>query len=142
MQATAEHITWHANHEIEEDIIYHFSDVKAWKHFDKTYPEFAIESRNIMLDLCVDGFAPFRKLGQSYSCWPIILTPYNLPPGMCMKTAYMFLTLIVPDPQNLKNAIDIYMQPLIEELQRLWNEGVVTYDVSTNQTFVMKAALL
>ena len=34
------------------------------------------------------------------------------------------------------------MQPLIEELQRLWVEGVPTYDVSTDQTFVMKAALL
>ncbi|XP_056158503.1 uncharacterized protein LOC130134826 [Syzygium oleosum] len=34
------------------------------------------------------------------------------------------------------------MQSLIEKFQRLWNECVVTYDVSTNQTFVMKAALL
>ena len=120
----------------------HPSDPEAWKHFDRTYLKFAIEPRNIRLGLCADRFAPFGNSGKSYSCWPVILTPYNLPPGMCMKTPYMFLTLIVPGPQNSKKAIDIYMQPLIEELQRLWVDGVPTYDVSTDQTFVMKAALL
>ena len=60
---------------------------------------------------------------------------------MCMKTPYMFLTLIVTEPQNSKKFIDVYMQPLIEELQRLWVEGVPMYDVSTDQTFLMKAAL-
>ncbi|XP_056163103.1 uncharacterized protein LOC130136788 [Syzygium oleosum] len=122
-QATAEHMTWHANHETEEGLMCHPSDAEAWKHFDRTYPEFAIEPRNIRLGLCADGFAPFGKSGKSYSCWPVILTPYNLPPGMCMKTPYMFLTLIVTGPQNPKKLIDVYMQPLIEELQRLWNEG-------------------
>ena len=61
---------------------------------------------------------------------------------MCMKIPYMFLTLIVTGSQNPKKLIDIYMQPLIEELQRLWVEGVPTYDVSTDQTFVIKATLL
>ena len=73
----------------------HPLDVEAWKHFDRTYPEFAIEPQNIKLGLDVDGFAPFRKSGKSYLCWPIILTPYNFPPSMYMKTPYMFLTLIV-----------------------------------------------
>ena len=78
-------------------------DVEAWKHFDRIYPEFAIESQNIMLSLCVDGFAPFGKSGKSYSCWLVFLMPYNIPPGMCMRTLYMFLTLIVIGPQNPKS---------------------------------------
>ena len=61
---------------------------------------------------------------------------------MCMKIPYIFFTLIVTRPQNSKKLIRIFMQPLIEELQRLWVEGVPTYDVSTDQTFVMKVALL
>ena len=131
-QATAEHMTWHANHEIKEDLMCHPSYAKAWKHFDRTYPEFALESRNIKLGLCADRFSPFGKSGKNYSCWLVILIPYNLPQGMCMKTPYMFFTLIVPGPQNLKKSIDVYMQPLIEELQWLWVEGVITYDVSSD----------
>ena len=59
-----------------------------------------------------------------------------------MKTPYMFLTLVVPSPQNPKKLIDIYMQPLIAELKQLWDEGVPTYDVHSNQMFILKAALL
>ncbi|XP_042388266.1 uncharacterized protein LOC121980336 isoform X2 [Zingiber officinale] len=141
-KATAEHMTWHANHQTEEGLMCHPSDAEAWKNFDRTYPEFSKEIRNIRLGLCADGFAPFGKSGRNYSCWPVIVTPYNLPPGMCMKTPYMFLTLVVPGPQNPKKLIDIYMQPLIAELKQLWDEGFPTYDVQTNQMFIMKAALL
>ena len=34
------------------------------------------------------------------------------------------------------------MQPLIDDLKLLWNTGVVTYDVSLKQNFVMKACLM
>ena len=81
-------------------------------------------------------------LEKIYSCWPVILTSYNLPPDMCMKTPYIFLTLIVTGLQNPKKLIDVYMQLLIEELQWLWVEGVTTFDVLSDQTFVTKAALL
>ena len=101
-----------------------------------------MKPRNIRLGLCANGFTSFEKSRKSYSCWLVILMPYNLPPGMCMKIPYMFLTLIVPNLQNPKKGIDIYMQPLIEGLQWLWVEGVPTFDVSTNQTFVIKATLL
>ncbi|KAL0455862.1 UNVERIFIED_CONTAM: hypothetical protein Slati_0925400 [Sesamum latifolium] len=71
----------------------HPSDVEAWKHFDQSYPDFAAEPRNVRLAMCTDGFAPHGQYGRTYSCWPVILTPYNLPPGMCMKPEYMFLTM-------------------------------------------------
>jgi len=37
-----------------------------------------------------------------------------------------------------KSKINVYLQLLIDELKSLWNEGVDTYDVHTNQTFKMK----
>nr|XP_033511698.1 uncharacterized protein LOC117276480 [Nicotiana tomentosiformis] len=40
--------------------------------------------------------------GRKYSSWTVIVTPYNLPPGMCIKEAYMFLTVIVQGPNNPK----------------------------------------
>ena len=97
----------------------HPSDSEAWKHFNRTHPSFSYECRNVRLGLCTDGFQPFGQSGQQYSSWPVIVTPYNLPPWMCMKEAYMFLSVIVPGPNNPKNKIDVFLQPLIVELKQL-----------------------
>ncbi|KAL0453579.1 UNVERIFIED_CONTAM: hypothetical protein Slati_1336000 [Sesamum latifolium] len=88
-------MTWHANHQMEEGSMCHPSDMEAWRHFDQTHPNFAVEPRNIRLDLCTDGFAPHEQYSRTYSCWPVILIPYNLPPGMCMSSEYMFLTMVI-----------------------------------------------
>jgi hypothetical protein len=36
----------------------------------------------------------------------------------------------------------VYLEPLISELKELWDVGEPTYDVSSNQTFTMHAALM
>jgi len=77
----AEQMTWHATHEAQDGVMCHPSDAEAWKHFDRTYPDFGSEARNVRLGLCADGFAPHGQFGRTYSCWPVIVTPYNLPPG-------------------------------------------------------------
>ena len=59
-----------------------------------------------------------------------------------MTREYMFLTLIIPGPSNPKGKIDVYLQPLIDELKLLWDEGIPTYDASLRQNFCMHAALL
>ncbi|XP_026410924.1 uncharacterized protein LOC113306169 [Papaver somniferum] len=41
-----------------------------------------------------------------------------------------------------RNDIDVYLQPLIEELKELWDEGVETYDISKKENFKCRAALL
>ena len=94
------------------------------------------------LGLCTDGLNPFGASGQQYSCGAVILTPYNLPPSMCLNDPVMSLTVIIPDPRSLKQRLDVYMQPLIAELINLWHDGVLTYDVSRKQNFVMRAAIV
>ena len=54
----------------------------------------------------------------------------------------MFLTVIVLGPRNSKDKLDVYLQPLISELQALWEIGVETYDISIKQNFMLWAALL
>jgi len=112
---------WHYEHQQVEGVLEHPSDAEAWKHFDQKYPEFASESRNVRLGLCSDGFTPFGQSASPYSCWPIIVTPYNLPPWMCMSTPYLFLTMIIHGRSNPKSKIDVYLQPLIDELKLLWD---------------------
>ncbi|KAL0387699.1 UNVERIFIED_CONTAM: hypothetical protein Sradi_2651700 [Sesamum radiatum] len=122
-EVTAEQMTWRVNHQTEEGSICHPSDAEARRHFDLTYPDFAVEPHNVRLGLCTNGFAPHGQYDRIYSYWPVILTPYNLAPGMCINSEYMFLTMVIPGPSNPKHAIDVYLEPLIEELQNLWHVG-------------------
>ncbi|XP_039123357.1 uncharacterized protein LOC120259972 [Dioscorea cayenensis subsp. rotundata] len=141
-KVTAKDMRWHKEHDEKDGVICHPSEAEAWKQFDLIHPLFASEARNVRLGLSADGFQPFGQSGKQYSCWPIIITPYNLPPWMCMKDPYMFLTVIVPGPKNPKKKLDVYLQPLIAELKHLWDVGVQTYDVSKKQNFQMRAALM
>ncbi|XP_055960094.1 uncharacterized protein LOC126661596 [Mercurialis annua] len=141
-RATAKHMRWHAEHEMENGVMNHPSDSPAWKHFSELHQDFAAEVRNIRLGLCTDGFQPFGAFGQQYSSWPVIVTPYNLPPGMAMKDEFMFLTVLVRGPNSPKGSLDIFLQPLIVELNHLWEFGTRTYDIHRRQNFQLKAALM
>jgi hypothetical protein len=94
------------------------------------------------LGLLSDGFNPFGNMSTSYSMWPVILVPYNLPPWRCMKDPYMMMSLLIPGPNAPGNEIDVYLQPLVDDLQELWNEGILTYDSSTQENFKLYTALL
>jgi hypothetical protein len=51
-----------------------------------------------------------------YSCWPVILTVYNMPPWMCMRLEFMFLSIVIPGSSSPGRNIDVCLQPLIDEL--------------------------
>lgn len=138
---TADAMRWHGEHNSNGEIA-HPSDAKAWQHFQSVYPSFASERRNVYLGLSTDGFNPFGSHGRQYSLWPVIVTPYNLPPSLCMKREFLFLTILVPGPAHPKRSLDVYLQPLIHELKMLWAEGVEVYDISARQNFIMRAVLM
>ncbi|CAK8571848.1 unnamed protein product [Lathyrus sativus] len=139
---SASQMTWHHTNSNSSGMMRHPSDGEAWKHFDRVHTDFAAEPKNVRLGLCLDGFTPYiQSLAIAYSCWPVIVTPYNNPPEMCMTKPYMFLTCLIPGASSPKAGIDVYLQPLIDDLKRLWiREG--TYDVSRRQNFNMRAALI
>ncbi|CAA7059438.1 unnamed protein product [Microthlaspi erraticum] len=141
-ERTAALMRWHANHSHTDGEIRHPSDAKAWKHFLAVHPEFAREKRNVFLGLCTDGFSPFGMSGRQYSLWPIILTPYNLPPEMCMKREFLFMSILIPGPKHPRRSLDVFLQPLIEELQELWYTGARTYNTSRKRNFTMRAVLM
>ncbi|KAL0462467.1 UNVERIFIED_CONTAM: hypothetical protein Slati_0134300 [Sesamum latifolium] len=130
------------HHQMKEGSMCHPSDAEAWKHFYRMYHDFAQERSNVRLDLCIGGFALHGQYGRTYSYWLVILTPYNFSLGMCMSFEYIFLTMMILGPSNSKRLIDVYLEPLIEQLFRLWHVGFQTYDNATDQTFIMRAALM
>jgi hypothetical protein len=138
---TATNMRWHKEELVDDGYMRHPADSKEWKNFDKNFPSFASDARSVRLGLASDGFNPFGHMSTSYSIWPVVIVMYNLPPWMCMKDPYMITSMLIPGPKAPGNDIDVYLQPLIDELIELWG-GVEAYDASAKCKFTLKAALL
>ncbi|XP_076942933.1 uncharacterized protein LOC143612978 [Bidens hawaiensis] len=138
----AKDMIWHNTGRSTDGMMRHPVDGKAWQEFDKKYPEFAQEPRNVRLGLATDGFNPFGNMSQGYSMWPVVLTTYNTPSWLCMKESSFMLTLLIPGPKSPGKDIDVFLRPLVDELKMLSGEGVQMKDSSTNTIFKMRAALL
>lgn len=136
-------LDWHAHHRSNDGKWRIPADSPAWKHIEDSWPEFKREPRHLRLGLGMDGVNPFGLKSSSYSIWPVVLVNYNLPPHMAMKKGHVMLALLVPGKYKVKN-MDVYLQPLIEELQELWR-GIHVVDVSkppSFRNFIAKAILM
>ncbi|KAG8367020.1 hypothetical protein BUALT_Bualt16G0029000 [Buddleja alternifolia] len=139
---TAEDMRWHKEKCENDGVLRHPADAGEWKEFDKTHESFAQDPRNVRLGLATDGFNPFSNMSLSHSTWPVILLPYNLPPWKCLKAPFFILSMLIPGPTSPGNDIDVFLEPLIDELKDLWDHGVETYDASTGTNFNLRAAIL
>ncbi|XP_062010312.1 uncharacterized protein LOC133726719 [Rosa rugosa] len=139
---TAENLIWHAQDREDDGKLRHPADSPQWKLVDYMWPEFGSEPRNLRLAISADGINPHSSLSSRYSCWPVIMVNYNLPPWLCMKRKFMMLTMLISGPKQPGNDIDIYLAPLIDDLKTLWEVGVEAYDAYAQERFVLKAVLL
>ncbi|KAG8483258.1 hypothetical protein CXB51_022273 [Gossypium anomalum] len=137
-----EFMTWHHDQRTDDGLLRHPADSLAWKSFDNKFPSFASDPRSVRLGLASHGFNPFKIMSTSYSTWPVVLVPYNLPPWLCMKQSSLILSMIIPGEKGPGNDIDIYLQPLIEELKTIMGGCCETYDVLRKENFYLRAALL
>jgi len=88
---TVGYITWHYENKLSLGMLRHPSNGEAGKHFDWVHLDFSINPRNVRLGLCSDELNPYiQSSSEPYSCCPVIVTPYNLPPKMCMTKPYIF----------------------------------------------------
>ncbi|CAK8571354.1 unnamed protein product [Lathyrus sativus] len=118
---SARQMTWNHTYFNSSGMMRYPSDGEAWKHFDRVHTDFAAEPKNVRLGLCSDGFTPYIQSSKiAYSCWPVIVTSYNIPFEICMMKPYMFLTCLIPGPLSPKAGIDVYLQPLVDDLKRLY----------------------
>ncbi|KAL5714361.1 hypothetical protein ACHQM5_016334 [Ranunculus cassubicifolius] len=140
---TAQDMRWHKEKRVfEKGVLRHPADSEEWQDFDKEYKWFSDDPRNVRLGIATDGFNPFGDMSSSYSMWPVIVVPYNLPPWKCMKDPFIFMSLLIPGPKAPGNDIDVYLRPLIDELNELWESGVETFDAVTKAPFRLHAAAL
>lgn len=97
--------------------------------------------------MATDGLNPFSVKRSTWSTWPVVLVNYNVPSWLCMKKHIMMLSMIIPGPHSVTGSdFDVFLQPLLEELLRLWNPaGVPTVDAACyngQRTFNLRGILL
>ncbi|XP_062075225.1 uncharacterized protein LOC133779257 [Humulus lupulus] len=133
---TSSNMRWHMEEHVDtEGVLRHPVDAEVWKNFDRQYPDFAKESRNVRLGFATDGFNPFGDLSNSYSMWPVLLMPYNMPPWRCMKRELLTMALLIPGRRAPNKDIDVYLEPLIDEHKELWENGVLLWTINDFPTY-------
>ncbi|WVZ03365.1 hypothetical protein V8G54_024171 [Vigna mungo] len=94
-----------------------------------------------------DGVIRHPRDGEAWKTFSVMhpefaLDPRNVRLGLASDHTSLILSMIIPGKQMPGNSIGVYLQPLVDELCELWNDGVETFDSSLNETFRMRAALM
>jgi hypothetical protein len=84
---------------------------------------------------------PFREMRNSHSTWSVIMCIYNLSPRLCHKRNYLLLTTLISDPKQVSIDIDVCLEPLMEDMQKLWEHGVNVWDENKKEHFNLKAII-
>lgn len=87
----AKDLRWHFNNKSNDEKMRHPVDYVIWDLVNDKWESFAADPQNLRLGLSTDGFNPFSMLSSKYSCWPVMLVTYNLPPALCMKKENIML---------------------------------------------------
>ena len=134
-------LCWHEEGRNKDGMLRHPADCAQWRHFDNTNGWFGDDPRNIMFALSTDGMNLYGNMSTSHSTWPVLLLIMNLPPWLCNKRKYIMLSTLVSGPKQPGDRIDVFLQPLIDDLQLLWH-GVEVRDAVVNQHFTLHAMLM
>jgi hypothetical protein len=51
------------------------------------------------------------------------------------------LSILIQGPKQAGINIDVFLEPLIEDMAKLWNEGVRMWDVYQQEYFMLKAII-
>ena len=88
-------LIWHDEERIKDAKLQHLTNSLAWEQVHKMWSKIGDDPRNLHLDLLVDVINQHSLLSSKYSCWPVIVAIYNLPPWLCIFT---MLTLLISGP--------------------------------------------
>ncbi len=109
---------------------------KGWYGKDGIYDK---NPRAVSLSLCLDGVNPFAKERTTYSMWPIVLVPLNLPQTIRTLPGSLMLAGIIPGRDEPKTT-DPYVQVLVDDLLKL--NGQTVYDGFQNETFRLNVDIM
>lgn len=139
LESISEDLRWHATRRVTDGVLRHPADSQAWRTIDEKFPKFAEDPRNLRLGISADG-VDVNSGNRHHSVWPVLSVIYNLPPWLCMKRKFIMLSVLISGYPG--NDIDVFLEPLVDDLHTLFEDGVDTYDAFTKETFKLRAAVL
>jgi hypothetical protein len=83
-----------------------------------------VESGNIRFAFSTDGMNPFGENMTVHNTWSVLFVMYNIPIWLCHKRKYLLLSILTQGPKQAVINIDVFLEPLMEDMAKLWNEGV------------------
>ncbi|GKB62380.1 hypothetical protein Tco_0918566 [Tanacetum coccineum] len=116
-----------------------YKKIHEWRTIDEKFPEIAEDPRNLQLGISANG-VDVNTRNRHHSVWPVLTVIYNLPPWLCMKRKFIMLSILISGYP--RNDIDVFLEPLVDDLHTLFETGVHTYDVSTKDNFNQRAIVL
>ncbi|WVZ49393.1 hypothetical protein U9M48_000759, partial [Paspalum notatum var. saurae] len=135
---TARQTRWHDEGRKKDGLLRHPTDSPLWQDFDKKHPEFAADSRNIRLAFATDGFNPFRTMNcLAWYLYSLQLSTFNV------HEAIKFHPFFADSGRNGPGSdMDIYYQPLVDDLLDMFINGVRTYDALKGEFFQLWVVVL
>ena len=85
---------------------------------------------------------PFGETSSTHSTGPVILTIYNLPSLLCQKRKYLLLTILISGSTQPGVDMDVFLEPLMQDMQTLWEVGVDMIDAFRKETFTLRAIII
>lgn len=122
-----------------EGLLNNIYDGRVWKEFmgPDGVPFLSVPC-NFALSINVDCFQPFKH--STYSLGAIYIAIQNLPRDERYNSENVVLVGVIPGPRELKKVINSYLQPLVHELNTLWN-GVLMHSAS-GAPVIVRAVLI
>ncbi|XP_048491540.1 uncharacterized protein LOC125492850 [Beta vulgaris subsp. vulgaris] len=108
----AKSLRWHGERRKNDGFLKHPVNAPEWKGINRLHKTFGAEDINLRLGLCTDGMNPFDNLSSQHR------------------------------PKQPGNDIDVYLQPLVDDLRKMWDEGVYVYDAHADEVFTLRVMLL
>jgi hypothetical protein len=76
--------------------------------------------------------------------WHVFVIPYNFAPSGCMEQTNFMTSLLIPGPESPGKVFNVFLEPLMEELQLIW-KGVDIIDAlsgTRDKMFSLRAGIL
>jgi hypothetical protein len=85
---------------------------------------------------------PFGHMSNSHNVRTVLLSIYNLLPWLCNKRKYMMMPILILCPQQPGINIDVYLGPLMDDMKKLWLEGLQVCDGFKKEPFTLHGMIL
>jgi hypothetical protein len=84
---------------------------------------------------------PFSENRTVHNTWPVILAMYNISTWLCYERKYLMLTILIQVPKQAGINIDVFLEPVMEDMTKLWNEGLRMWDQYQQEYSTLKAII-